>query len=453
MKTVFLVQPSFSYMNIAEEELNPPLWAIYLGTYLRSKGHKVVVFDRNIHESDEEFKKAILSLNPDYVGFSVMTGRVIFDAVNLSKHVRELCPNAKIVWGGVHPTLLPESCLSQSFIDHVIVSEGEYAFEQLIEGNLSYQGIDLNPLTSLIDINTLPDPDYDLVEMDKYEAITISTSRGCPWRCKYCINRGIFGKFGQQSWRSLTAEKTIKLFYDLEAKYHKKNFVIVDDNFTSIKKRTIEICEKIRPLGLRIYLFSRVNYIDEDTIKALKSAGVFQIQFGLESGSQRVLDYIQKDMKLEQVQTAIGLCKKYGVLTDGSFMIGLPTETEAELKETEEWIYKIKPDYTGLKVFHPYPGTELYDLCVSEGRFVPPTTLEGWAEIGTMEANLNMSDIPVDKLVTTQKKVEKFIMSRGYLNKLVSMVKHGQLPSVQKVKRAVQHLLRLTKIHSSLGTN
>jgi anaerobic magnesium-protoporphyrin IX monomethyl ester cyclase len=441
-KRILLVQPSFSYKNIAEEELNPPLWAIYMGTYLKEKGHTIKVFDRNIQTDYKDFEKVLHEYNPDYVGFSILTGRLIYDAIQLSKTVKELT-GAKVVWGGVHPSLLPEGCLKEEYVDYVIRGEGEAAFSNLISGLMDAPGVNTNELAPLINIDDLPDPDYSLVDLSKYEAMTISTSRGCPFRCTYCINRGFYGKEGRQSWRGLSPERTIKLFTNLATKHHQKNFVIVDDNFTSNQQRTIQICEGIKKLKLRIYLFSRVNYMNEETVKALKQAGVFQIQFGLESGSQRVLDYIKKDMALEQAKNAVELCKKHGIMVDGSFMIGIPTETEEELKMTEEWIKQLKPDYCGLKVFHPYPGTELYDQCVVEGRFTPPDTLEGWAEISTMEANLNMSDIPTKTLVATQKRVESFIMSKGYTKKLVSMIKQGHLPSIKKVKRAVQHLLRL----------
>ncbi len=437
-KKILLVQPSFSYRDIAENEINPPLWMVYIGTYLRENGHDVKCFDRNVDGDLSDLNKVMRDFGPDFVGLSVMTGRMIYDSIRISRNVKDYS-RAKVVWGGMHPSLLPKLCLDAPYVDYIVRGEGEQAGLDLIEGRTDSPGINMNPLAPLIDINELPEPDYSLIDMDKYEAVTVATSRGCPYRCSFCINRGFYGKHGRQRWRGLSAEKSIELIRKLSR--YGKNFVIVDDNFTTVKKRTIEICEGIKDLGLRIYMFSRVDHLDEEVVTALKEAGVFQIQFGLESGSQRVLDFIQKDTNLDQQREAIKLCRKHGIMIDASYMIGIPTETEEELQKTVDFIKETKPDYVGLKVYHPYPGSELYDYCVDNGLFDPPETMEEWANLYTMEETLNTSSIPLEKLEETRKNVEGSVMRKGYVKKLFNMLKRGQVPGPKKIKRAMQHII------------
>lgn len=446
MKKILLVQPSFSYKNeiTPDEEINPPLWMVNIGTYLKAAGYQVECFDRNLEEDRKQFTEKLHSFEPDFVGFSVLSGRLIYDAIEMSQEVKK-DTNATVVWGGMHSSLEPTTC-DRDFIDYFVRGEGEQPMLDIVEGRPDSPGVNMNPLAPLLKMSDLPFPDYSLIKAERYEGMSVATSRGCPARCTFCINRGFYGKHGQQCWRGLPAETTVRLFRTLHKTYKTRKFVIVDDNFTTNKKRLLEVCEGIKDLRLRIYLFSRVNYITEETIKALKSAGVFQIQFGFESGSQRVLDFLQKDTTLDQGRQAVKLCRKHGVLIDASFMIGLPTETLEELEETKNYIKEIDPEYIGIKVFHPLPGTELYEYCVKEGRFVPPTTLEGWADISLLnEANLNMSDIPLETLKQVQVDLEGKRMYRGYVKKFISMVKAGDLPSIAKIRRAIDHLSRRRK--------
>jgi anaerobic magnesium-protoporphyrin IX monomethyl ester cyclase len=199
---ILLVNPTTSYQAGFRKYAVFPYGILFLAAVLEKAGHNVTIYDNNI---DSRKPEDFVSVNANLIGFSVLTGRSIGNAIDQSKVFKEIFPRASIVWGGVHPSLMPEQTVAEPFIDYVVVGEGEYTLLELvnhleegkpglhsIQGLVFKQGdiiIKNDPRPFIKNLNELPDPAWHLVDIKQYSAITLNTSRGCPFRCTFCYNQ------------------------------------------------------------------------------------------------------------------------------------------------------------------------------------------------------------------------------------------------------------------------
>jgi radical SAM superfamily enzyme YgiQ (UPF0313 family) len=245
-------------------------------------------------------------------------------------------------------------------------------------------------------------PNYDLLDVRKYRITTFYTSRGCMGKCKFCYNRG-------RKLRFYNTEKVIKLMTGVIEKYNIKEFTIADDNFATLGERTERICNALSKYNVIFHCFMRVDQAHDEVMKNLKKAGCWAIQFGFESGNQRILDFINKGTTVAQNIKAIEQCRKYKIFIDGSFIIGLPTETEQEMMDTVRFLRKYKPDVVSLCVFKPYPRTELYDYCIKKGLIKQPQTIEQWIPFCNInKGEPNFSEIPTERIIKTTKEFNNY---------------------------------------------
>jgi len=431
--------------NLANEEITPPLGLIIIATILQKRGHDVKIFDHN-KQSTEEYIQLLKSFQPDFVGMSALTGPVLQVCKDLSKLAKDA--GAIVAWGGVFASTYTKLCLDSGVVDYVVKGEGEITFKELIEAKpkdrLKLPNINFNqPHKSFVNLDDLPFPNFDLVDMKQYDGVIVQTSRGCPYRCRFCVIPGYWKKQGIANWRAYSAEKIFKIISHLVTKYGFKRIIFSDDNLPVDKERALKLFHLTSKLNATYYMFSRVNYTSDVLMKAYKKGKVRQIQFGIESGSDRVLKLMCKDSTVAMNEHAIRQCHKYGIFADSSLMVAYPGETIEDMKMTEQFVYRVKPHYGGVKIFHPYPATPEWDRLVKEGKYVPPQTLEEWGKLYTMEKTVNFSEIPDNEVEAMRYRVERFIMRRGYLMKGWQMVKSGQFPTPDKIKRAVEHLYRL----------
>ena len=455
MAKVLLVQPNINLGTDKTYETYTPLNLIFIGTYLKENDHEVRIFDRSINKSDEDFIKEVKRFNPNIMFASMITGKVIFDCIQASKLTKENS-NALIIWGGILPTLRPDIVLNNQYVDFIIRGECEEVIldisnlfkernnEVRLKQTIStLKNINHNPSRERLDLNKLPLPDYDLVDINKYSDIIVMTSRGCPYRCSFCYIEGYWKKLNLEKWRGFSANKTIDMITSIAKKYKRKKLGIYDDMFPADRKRAIDICNGISNLDLELFIFARVNYTEDNLMKAYKKAGVLTIQMGLETGSERILKFLKKDITLQQMRDGIKQCKKYGILSQGSFMIGLPTETVEDLNQTVRFIKQNKPDYAGIVIYHPCPETPLYDYCIESKLIKEPKSLEEWGNTIYHWANINVSKIPTDVLLKTKVKVERIMFTRSYIKKFVRTLNNGNVPSFTKIYHAGKHLLNL----------
>lgn len=392
---IILVQINYSEDH-SEKIL--PLGILSVGSALKKYGYNVELLNITEKEIASTARK-IANAKPDYVGLSVMTGIQTAHSAELSKELKAIDKHLPILWGGIHPSLLPHQCLCEQYIDFVIIGEGEITtleftnallsdkqFKEILGLGYKQDGqIIVNAKRPLIE--NLDDwrLDFSLLDMNKYvyrldryqRTIAYKASRGCPFGCAFCYNN----EFNQNRWRAWSIETVVE---DIE--YLKNNFSIdavkfYDDNFFVNKQRAYEILDRI---SLPSHLEIRIDMIDEDVAAALKKYRVYDLLIGLESGSDRMLKMIDKNFTVEKMLKGVRAIAKEDLRACYSFIVGLPTETEAEFNETIKAmyeVYKIHPRATfTLGAYLPYPGSKLYASSIEQG-FTPPQSTEEWGKI------------------------------------------------------------------------
>ena len=387
-----------------------PMSVLSVAAPLVGNGYDVKIIDQR---ADNNWKETILNEfknSPSIFGVSALTGKQISYGLEVSKFVKENS-NVPIVWGGVHASLLPYQTLKNPFIDFIVVGEGEETFLELAEslkqkksiasikglGHKKDNKIIINNLREFVDINSLPEIPYNLININNYisetsfatgkpaKNIAFYTSRGCPHRCGFCYNK----EFNKGKWRGKSAEKVFNEIKYLVDNYQINSFDIEDDEFFVDTERARKICQLIIQNNLNIEIFTscRVNYVannmDDTYLALLYRAGFRTLSFGVESGSERIIELMHKDIKFEQVFLTIEKLKRAGINSKYYFMAGFPTETIEDLYQTTDLILKMKKLDPQIRIpswrfFTPYPGTDLYNLAIKEG-WHPPQTLEEWA--------------------------------------------------------------------------
>lgn len=374
-----------------------PLGILSAGSALKRAGFEVELITLTEKEIDSAAKE-IAKKNPLCVGISVMTGIQTKHSVDLSKKIKALA-NIPILWGGIHPSLCPEQCMSEEYIDFIIIGEAEETiieFAQRLAGKKSLGGvlglghkknkkIIIEPRRPLIkDLNQWR-LDFGLLDINKFvykqagyeRVLAYKASRGCPFRCTFCYNL----LFNYSRWRTWSPEVVLQDINFLKEKYKIDAVKFYDDNFFVDKKWALEILEKIK---LPAHVEIRIDAIDDELAKALKKYRCFDMLIGVESGSDRILKLISKNFNVKRTLESVRVLAKYDLPASYSTILGLPTETEEEFFQTIDLmrqIYKIHPkaNFT-CGAYLPYPGSAMYDLALREG-FKPPQKTEGWGEI------------------------------------------------------------------------
>lgn len=361
----------------------PPLGLAYLAAMLDKEGIENEILDSEALQLNlEDVKSAVKEKDPDLIGMTATTPS--FEAVmRCAKAIKEVI-DRPIVLGGIHITSMPEDTMKRRIVDIGVIGEGEITFVELIralEKNKPLKNIKgliywdkgklvKTPRRELIqDLDSVPFPARHKIPMGKYignpglpkvgQTATIMTTRGCPFQCTYCSSRTIWG----MTIRKRSAKNVLGEVDQLVRDFGIRSLMIKDDTFTIDKERVKEICKGLKKHGLIWSCSSRVNTVNEELIRTMADSGCKLIEFGFESGSQRVLDEVmKKGTTLEQARNAARWCKKYGIGMNGFFMLGNPTETEGEMRMTVEFAKELNPDSAQWAVTMPYPGSAMYDM-------------------------------------------------------------------------------------------
>lgn len=443
MVKVLLIQPNYDITNKTQEHPWMPVALVELATFVNSKGHNARILDRNLYPDNQHLKKFLEEFKPDIVGMTCYTSPVIRDLRLVAKFVKENS-SAMVIIGGIHATLEPKSLLDFKYIDYIVRGEGEGVLLDLCnlvdEGKatknniLKLDNINYNPTRPLINLYELPVTDYELLEVSKYPFASFYTSRGCPGKCKFCYNQG-------KSLRFYDTNKVMETMRRVFEKYHIREFNILDDNFANMSVRTTKICNFLSKYNVIFHCFLRADQTTDKVMSELKKAGCWIIQFGFESGSQRMLDFMYKETKVEQNELAIKQCKKYGMFIDGSFMIGLPTETIEDIHRTIAFIKKTKPDISNVKIYKPYPSTDFFYYCMKHNLIKVPKNLDEWIEFCELkEGNVNVSEAPTKFLLEIMKKYDRPSTFKTSLRKSLFMLRNGHLGFlIYKLKEALKN--------------
>lgn len=375
-------------------------------------GHEVSVYDCNLNRNIETLTQYLEEIGPwDIIGLSGLV--TTYDYQNtLSFLIRKIIPSAIILSGGGLASSVPELLLAKSEIDVACVGEGERIFQELLnalnEGwNLSevrgivWKTLDGNIITNLPaviidDLDELPFPDWDTSGLNKYFSLSgfshkgenasllkrradLTTTRGCPYRCSFCSN-----VFSRNKIRARSISNVIEEISVLVDKFNVQTIDFLDENFCYSKRRVTEFCEKLLDLGIRISwgTAARVDNVDRELLKLMKEAGCVFILYGIESGSQEILELMQKKTTVDQAWEAFVETENAGIHAHGNLIIGHPGESLFTLRDSLKFqkrrfeYYKNKYAerindpvfkehlwrYFGTVSFcTPYPGSSVYD--------------------------------------------------------------------------------------------
>ena len=306
----------------------------------------------------------------------------------LARSAKAVDPSIVTVFGGRHCDHYPRETASLDAVDYVVMGEGERPFTEFIENlgdeaalrklpGLAFNASDgdfvRNPVQTITDLDALPFPARDLTDHGRYRYLlakgttftTMITSRGCPFRCTFCDE-------GRMKFRALSAKRAVDEMQECKEKFGITSFFIFDSTFTTQRQRVVEFCDELieRDLGISFDCRTRIDLIDDDLMSRLKQAGCTRIQFGVESGNDEIEQNIIKQITVSQVKAIIDLAvNRYGFEILCDFMLGLPGETEKELKDTVELALELPIDYAHFAVTTPYPNTELYEQGIQKGLF------------------------------------------------------------------------------------
>lgn len=372
----------------------PPLHLASLAAVTRKHGFATMIIDPVALNWDlQTTLRSILNENPDYVGITSTTVN-IHKAGKLAELIKQNMPNIKTLIGGVHLSAVPmETMETFPWFDIGVVGEGEITIIELLNAlddsapidnikGLIFRRSDALIQTAarphLRDLDSLPMPAWDLLpDMPKYyrpslqcvrrlPSTIVMTTRGCFGKCTFC-SRAIFGN-------KISAHSTdyvIEMLKYLRSKYGMRDFQIEDDSFLSFPSRVVDICRRIRDENLKISwnCLARADRIKPEILDEIKKAGCWQIQFGIESGSQEILDFIKKKITLEQIEHALTLTKKAGIRTKGFFIIGHLLETRETIQTTIDFAKRMPLDDFQLTIYTPLPGTDDYHVANKYGKF------------------------------------------------------------------------------------
>jgi anaerobic magnesium-protoporphyrin IX monomethyl ester cyclase len=372
----------------------PPLGLAYVGAALEKAGFQVQILDNYQLRTTLDFvKQETKRLNPEIVG--ITCGSVTYRrCVEMAKVIKEVCPSCKVVVGGWHASYLPDSVLENPEIDYAIVGEGERAMVELatqITKGSNEQAISeipgvafrfngkivKNPPKLIEDIDSIPYPARHLLPMNIYDrrigylkvepVDVMNIQRGCPYECSYCETKKLWGS----RCRAFSPRRVIAELEYMVEKFGSKGIYFIDDNFTINKERTIEICHLIkeRKLDIQWACDTRVDLLSADLLKEMHEAGCRTIFFGIQSGSQRILDKLKTHTTREKIVEAFKLCRKADINIACSFMLGIPGETMADMQETYKFAKKLGPDWCTFYVFIGCPTSGLYDEVLQSGLY------------------------------------------------------------------------------------
>lgn len=419
----------------------PPYGPLYVADSLEKAGYEVqILHNTHLYSLDKDlkkFKKIIEKKDPLFVGCSVNTGRSTTQSAILSESIKNNNDETPIVWGGVHPTVLPGQCVSENYIDFVVIGEGEETTVELaqsIEGTRdinSVRGVAytqnnhpvVNPARPKIEELDKYGPAWHLIDIRRYlnkyqeygadskRMISYLTSRGCPYRCAFCY----LAVDDDRRMRYHSTERVISEIEQLKNDYDVDAIWFNDDNFFANTKRAFNI---IHSIDLPWFGEVRIDkLVNETFLNKLRESQCICVMSGAESGSDRILQYINKGITVAQTEMATKMMAKYRIPATYSFVIGFPTETWDGIIQTVRFVHKLEEYYSDTpELFHsrigfylPYPGAPLYDIAIEYG-FQPPNKTRDWGTLERYEMGLDLPWVPE---IEKAKTLVNYVMRAG----------------------------------------
>jgi len=353
---VILISPPSPFL--IDQKAFPPLGLLYVAGFLEHNGIDISVAD--LANKETELENALEPyMNADIYGIT-STSPQYPQALKILKVLRRRNTKARVVIGGAYPSSLPDKCIQDGF-DFVVAGEGEEAMLRLITNIEEEHAPGIVNATYIQEMDSIPFPGRHLIDINSFayniddgRGTTLITSRGCPYTCSFCSK-----EVWQRGTRFHSTEYVISELEHIIDKYDFKHFLFLDDTITIHKKRLLELCARMEPLNIKWRCYARTTTTREMLI-AMKKAGCVEIGVGVESGSQKILDIVDKKETVEQNSAFVELCKQVGITANVFIMIGLPGEDYETVEETRRWMERVRPDKFGFNIFMPYAGTPVY---------------------------------------------------------------------------------------------
>ncbi|MCP8309530.1 MAG: cobalamin B12-binding domain-containing protein [archaeon] len=364
-----------------------PLGLASIAAVLEANDVRVKLIDAlALHLNWKKIESIVSKYKPDIVGVTCFTQDVP-NVAHLAKMVKSIAPECTVIAGGPHPSLCSEDLLRRTAIDIAVIGEGEYTMLDLVNaleknGDLTKilgiafkdkdgKIIKTSPRPPISNLDSLPFaarhhlPPQLYSVLGKPYPVTMICSRGCPYNCVFCSIPKIHG----HKHRARSVENVIREIEFLMQNYHAKSIDFKDDNFTLDMGWTKTLCDEIIKRGLDInwMCLTRVDCVNKGLLQAMKKSGCTSISYGVESGSQEVLNRAKKGITVEQIRNAVKWTKEAGIEVFSWFMFGLPGENKETIQQTIKFAKDLDPDYAYFFIASPLPGTELFDLAVKEG--------------------------------------------------------------------------------------
>ena len=418
MKKTLLIYPPLGSDDMFIKDV--PLSLVYLAAESVKRNFHIEILDLRLH--DDWQNEVIRHLNKDVmlVGISVLTGNPIKNAIEITNMIKEYS-NSKVIWGGHHPTMEPDSTMMFEKIDFIIRGFGSASLGLLISEmlkdspdfsgvpGLSYRkdgGVLHNKMNDGWEMIHYRDIPYNLIEnnFDKYNRfhnneriMPIFTSLGCPYKCAFCMAPVLY-KDKVKKWVPYETEEVIEHIKYLIDKFKITYLSVYDDDSFIDATRMGKIMERLVEEGINIkidFRGARINELDrmdDGYFELMVKAGVKHFQVGLESGSQRVLDIMNKKINYDQIVRVNSRLSKYNLVPIYNLMTGVPGETIEDIRITKDLILKLYKENSNCIIgfpakFKPLPGTHLYNVAVESG-LKAVNTLDGWSKIDTADSDM-----------------------------------------------------------------
>jgi len=367
---IVLIYPYFLEDRLHEEDVRVvPIGVYYIGALLKENQYDVEILNwHNVNKTPHKIEETLREKKPDVIGFSIVHANR-WGAIDIAGIAKQILPNVKIVLGGIGMTFLWELLLTHfREIDFGVLGEGEFSFLNLIRciEKGDYGGIDkIKGIAFRRDGKAVKTGDPETVQdLDKlpmpskyFEFQHLISSRGCPANCTFCGS--------PQFWGHKVRFNSPEYFVEQLERLYRKGitfFYVSDDTFTMKRDRVIQICRRILEKDMKITWFaiSRVNAIDEEMIYWMRKAGCIQISYGVESGSEKIRNLLNKNIKTDDIKKAFALTATYGILARAYFIYGSPGESWQTIQETIDLIHEIRPLTIIFYILDIFPGTVLY---------------------------------------------------------------------------------------------
>ena len=452
-----------------------PLALLAIASSFSKEEYEIIIIDGRMMENAHDKVLSLLNAAICF-GTTVLTGKPIEDAVALSRKVKKDFPNCTVVWGGWHTSLFPTQALEEEkSIDITVQGQGEETFQEIIDCIVTHQSLQKvkgicyrsdnrivrNPPRLIKDMNSFPAVDYSYVNVEDYfekkgqRQFDYISSIGCFYRCTFCADPYVFGR----KFSAIDASNmldTIEFYYE---RHHFQSINFQDETFFTYKKRVIEMAEGLIQRGIKIRWAATMradqgDRLSQEEFHLLAKSGLFRVLVGVESGSQEMMDWLKKDIKMEQVVSTAQKCKKAGIGIQFPFIVGFPNESEKAFNASINFAIQLSNLSEHFKpvifYYKPYPGTPITDDLIKNG-YQMPSSMKEWSGFDYISNSGPWVTAPRKKEVETLKFYIRMAKNKKTLGKPLKWIATRRMkssnfafPIEQKVIERIAPLQRLS---------